>query len=111
MSDPAESFPAWLELRLPRPADFNHLQIAFNTDCNRRHKRLLFRVAEYVKRYEVPVATGAGWKTIVRQEGNYFRRRVHKFDRVHSNRVRINVHETNGAKSTWVYEVRIYDET
>jgi hypothetical protein len=76
-----------------------------------RCQRLLFRVAEYVKRYEVPVATGAGWKTIVRQEGNYFRRRVHKFDRVHSDRVRINIHETNGAKSARVNEVRIYDET
>jgi len=111
MSDPAESLPAWLELRLPRPPDFNQIQITFDTDCNRRHKQALFRVAECVKRYDIAVATTAGWKTIARQDGNYFRRRVHNFDRLHSDRVRIDFHETNRAKSARVYEVRNYNET
>ena len=111
ISDPAQSLPSWLELQLPRPADFNQIQITFDTDCNRRHKEPLFRAAECVKRYDIAIATAAGWKTIVRQDGNYFRRRVHNFERIRSSRVRINFHETNGAESARVYEVRIYNET
>jgi len=110
MSDPAASLPASLELRLPGPADFNQIQITFDTDCNRRHRQPLFRVAECVKRYDIAVATSGGWKTIIRQDDNYFRRRVHNFDQIHSGRVRISFHETNGAKSVRVYEVRIYNE-
>lgn len=110
MSDPATGLPASIELQLPRPAHFNHIQITFDTDCNRRHKQPLFRVAECVKRYDIAIATSGGWKTIVQQDGNYFRRRLHKFSRVRSDRVRINMHETNGAPSARVYEVRIYNE-
>jgi hypothetical protein len=110
MSDPEKPLPSWLELQLPRPADFNHVQITFDTDCNRRHRQPHFRAAECVKRYDIAVSTTAGWKTIVQEDGNYFRRRFHNFDRVHSDRVRLNFHETNGAKSVRVYEVRIYNE-
>ncbi len=110
MSDPEQSLPSWLELQLPRPADFNQIQITFDTDCNRRHGQPLFRSAECVKRYDIAVSTTAGWKTVVQQDGNYFRRRVHNFDQVRSDRVRINFHETNGAKAVRVYEVRIYNE-
>jgi FAD dependent oxidoreductase len=110
VSDPEQALPSWLELKLPRPVDFNQIQITFDTDCNRRHTQPLFRSPECVKRYDVTVATASGWKTIAQEDGNYFRRRVHNFDRVHSDRVRINFRETNGAKSARIYEVRIYNE-
>jgi hypothetical protein len=41
---------------------------------------------------------------------NYNRRRVHTFSPVDSDRVRINLHETNGTKSARIYEVRLYNE-
>ncbi|HUZ46854.1 MAG TPA: FAD-dependent oxidoreductase [Terriglobia bacterium] len=110
MSDPEQPLPSWLELQLPRSTDFNQIQITFDTDCNRRIRLPLFRYPECVKRYEIAVGTAAGWRTIVRQDDNYFRRRVHNFDLVRSNRVRINFYETNGAKAVRVYEVRIYNE-
>ncbi len=111
MSDPAQPLPCWLELQLPRPADFNQIQMTFDTDCNRRVRLPLFRYPECVKRYDIAVSTPGGWKTILREDDNYFRRRVHRFDRVRSNRVRIKVDETNGAKAVRIYEVRLYNET
>ena len=109
VSDPARGLPAWLELRLPHPVPFNQVQITFDTDCNRRIRLPLFRYPECVKKYEVAIATDAGWKTVAQNHDNYYRRRVHAFEPVHSDRLRITVHETNGNPSARIYEVRIYN--
>jgi hypothetical protein len=110
MSDPEQPFPVWLELQLPGLTDFNQIQITFDTDCNRRVRLPLFRYPECVKRYEAAVFRAGEWRTIIQEDDNYFRRRVHSFDLVHSDRVRITLYQTNGAKAARIYEVRIYNE-
>ena len=110
MSDPSQELPAWLELRLPSPVRFNQIQITFDTNVNRRIILPRFRYPECVKRYEIAIPQGNGWKVIVREEDNYARRRVHQVDSTFSDRLRINVHETNGSKEARIYEVRIYNE-
>jgi hypothetical protein len=110
LSDPAQALPAWLELRLPAPVRFNQIQITFDTDANRRVSLPLFRYPECVKKYEIAIPQGSGWATIVQVEGNYFRRRVHTFDPVTSNRLRLNIHETNGSPQARIYEVRLYNQ-
>jgi hypothetical protein len=109
VSDPAQGLPAWLEVQLPHPVPFNQVQITFDTDCNRRIRLPLFRYPECVKRYEVAIATGAGWRTVARHDDNYFRRRIHVFESVHSDRLRITIAETNGNPAARIYEVRIYN--
>ncbi len=54
--------------------------------------------------------SGKEWKSLVKVEGNYERRRVHSFPEVESSKVRVTVHGTNGAKSAIIYEVRLYNE-
>ena len=111
VSDPAQALPAWVELRWPRPVRFNTVQITFDTDVNRRCTLPLFRYPDCVKRYEIAVWNGSGWKTVANEEENYSRRRVHNFSAVQADRLRITAHETNGAKSVRIYEIRVYDGT
>jgi hypothetical protein len=108
VSDPSQELPAWIELRFPRPVQMDEIQITFDTDANRRVSLPLFRYPECVKRYEIAVPEGTGWRTIVQEEDNYFRRRVHHVNRVSTNRVRINIMETNGSPQARIYEVRVY---
>jgi hypothetical protein len=108
ISDPNRGLPVTLELTLPRRTTFNTVHLTFDTNVNRRITEPLFRYPECVKRYEVSVATATGWKTVIEEPDNYYRKRVHSFDPVTSNRVRITIHETNGAPDARVYEVRLY---
>jgi hypothetical protein len=110
LSDPAQGLPAWLELRLPTPVRFNEIQLTFDTDANRRVGLPLFRYPECVKKYEIAIPQGAGWTTLVHADDNYFRRRVHTVDAVTTNRVRINILETNGSPHARIYEVRLYHQ-
>jgi hypothetical protein len=109
-SDPAQSLPAWIELKLPVAVTFNQVQITFDTNANRRVSLPLFRHPECVKRYDVAIPGGTGWKTLVQIDGNYFRRRVHSVDPVTANRLRINLYETNGSPHARIYEVRLYHQ-
>lgn len=110
VSDPARGLPAWVELGFPNPIQFNQVQITFDTNCNRRVRLPLFRYPECVKRYEVAIATAAGWRTVAGDNDNYRRRRAHVFERVHSDKLRIAILETNGSPSARMYEVRIYNK-
>ena len=110
MSDPAQSLPAWIELKLPSPARFNQIQLTFDTNANRRVSLPLFRHPECVKKYEIAIPQGNGWSTIVQVDDNYFRRRVHTVDAVTANRLRMNIQETNGSPQARIYEVRLYNQ-
>ncbi len=110
VSDAAQTLPAWVELSFPNPVTFNHIQITFDTNTLRRVGLPLFRYPECVKRYEIAVAGNGGWKTVVQQDDNYFRRRVHRIAEETTSRVRIHILETNGAPQARVYEVRLYHE-
>jgi hypothetical protein len=109
ISDPERELPAWLELRWPQPILCGYVQVTFDTDVNRRVERPLFRCPDCVKRYDIALATGGGWKVVWKETDNYVRCKSHTFGSVRSDRLRIQVHETNGAKSARIYEVRVYE--
>lgn len=110
VSDPAQTWPAWIELRFPDPVSLNQIQITFDTNTLRRVGLPMFRYPECVKRYEIAVAGSSGWKTVVQQNDNYFRRRVHHIATETTDRVRIHLLETNGSSHARIYEVRLYHE-
>jgi hypothetical protein len=110
ISDPAQKLPAWLQLEWPMPMRFNTVQLTFDTDANRRVTLPLFRYPDCVRDYQIEVGTAAGWKPLLEVHENYVRRRVHRFDAVETNRLRLTVLATNGAPSARVYEIRAYDE-
>src|SRR5262245_31563266 len=110
ISDPDNGLPAWLELQFPSTQQFNTIQLTFDTDANRRVTLPLFRYPDCVRDYRLEYLDGGQWKTIVDVKENYVRRRVHRFDTVRSDRIRLQVMATNGAPSARVYEVRVYRE-
>lgn len=110
ISDPARPLPAWIELQLPRAARFNTVEIMFDTDMNRHTRRQLYRYPDCVKRYDVLVRQGNGWRRVGGEADNYMRRRVLTFNPLTTDGLKIEMQETNGALSARVYEVRLYDE-
>ena len=103
----SRELPAWIELTLPRRTRFNTVQLTFDTDMNRHTRKALFRYPDCVKAYDIEVVG----RRVAGDEDNYLRRRVHRFERVEADRLRIRVRETNGAPAARIYEVRLYDET
>lgn len=110
ISNAAEQLPAWLELKFPSRVRLNTVQITFDTDTNRRIQLPRFRYPECVKRYELDAELAGGWKTLAQEDDNYYRRRVHRFEAVTTDRLRLRLLETNGAPQGRVYEVRAYYE-
>jgi hypothetical protein len=110
ISAPEHPLPAWIELKLPKPVEFNLAQITFDDNINVRSKLPLFRFPECAKNYEVAVHADGKWTTVSAATDNYYRRALHRFPRVRADRLRISIHETNGAKAAKIYEVRIYNE-
>lgn len=110
ISDPQLKLPAWLQLEWPQPVRFNTVQLTFDTDQNRRVILPLFRYPDCVRDYQLEVGSAAGWTLVEEVRDNYFRRRVHSFDVVETNRLRLTVLATNGAPSARLYEIRVYHE-
>lgn len=104
----SRSLPAWIELQLAHRATIGQIQITFDTDMNRHSRNALFRYPDCVKRYDVLVPQGSGWRRVAGEARNYMRRRVLGFDPVMTDRVRLEVQETNGAEAARIYEVRLY---
>lgn len=111
ISDPTEPLPACLKLEWSLPQRFNTVQLTFDTNQNYRVTKPLYRYPECVKKYVLEYQTGGSWKELLREKDNYMRRRVHQFDPIRTNALRLRVLETNGAPDARVYEMRVYNES
>lgn len=60
ISDPAQKLPAWLQLTWSEPVTWNTVQLAFDTDQNRR--ATLFRFPDCVTDYSLEARSAVGWK-------------------------------------------------
>lgn len=107
----SEQLPARLELQLPKAQRINTIQLVFDTDVNRHSRKALFVYPDCVKRYDVHVWRNNAWIRVAGETENYLRRRVLRFEPVETDRIRVEVQETNGAKVARIYEVRLYDES
>lgn len=110
ISDPEKGLPASLTLEWESPVEFNTVQLTFDTDQNKIVTLPLFRYPECVKDYTLEYFNGSSWNQIIKEEDNYMRRRVHKFDKVKTNKLKINIMATNGVNTARIYEIRVYNE-
>lgn len=110
ISDPQKGLPAYLQLEWDSPIGFNTVQITFDTDQNKRVILPLFRYPDCVKEYVLEYYDGNNWKKIIEEKDNYVRRRVHKFDTVKADKLRITILSTNGTATARIYEMRVYNE-
>ncbi|MEM3715098.1 MAG: FAD-dependent oxidoreductase, partial [Nitrososphaeria archaeon] len=112
ISDPTQSFPQWCEIKFEKRVKFNSVYLTFDTNLNVEFKTLppFYVFPECIKDYLIKIFDGNNYKTIVDVKGNYFRRRVHRFGQVETDKLLIEIHETNGDPSARIYEVRVYNE-
>lgn len=108
-SDAAKPMPQWIELKFPKPAKLNTVYLTFDTEMNSRsHDQAL--VPQCVKDYRLEAHDGQKWVELAAVEGNYQRRRTHRFPEIAAEKLRLTVTATNGDPSARVFEVRAYRE-
>ncbi|MBM3333694.1 discoidin domain-containing protein, partial [Candidatus Sumerlaeota bacterium] len=98
--DPKQALPQWIELAFRQPVRFNTVHVAFQL------------AAMAAPAYKIESSTGGkDWKVAVSVNDNDKRRRVHSFDPVTADRLRL-VLEKPCADGTppRVCEIRVYDE-
>ena len=118
-SAPGESRPQSIELRWSEPQTVSQVQIIFDTGFARpltlthsdgfNAKVVRGPQPETVRDYQVEVETEGGWVEVARVEGNHQRRRVHEFDAIAVQAVRLTCEATNGDTQARVFEVRAYE--
>lgn len=117
-SDPQQTLPQWLELKLPQAREISRIHLAFDSGFSRpltltqssSYNARMIRgpQPETIADYVIEAGSGDSRKELVRETGNYQRKRVHCVGPVTADTVRITVHRTNGDPSARIYEVRLY---
>ncbi|HXK94566.1 MAG TPA: discoidin domain-containing protein, partial [bacterium] len=117
-SDPNTGMPQWLRLDFQAAQKIREVHLVFDTGLNRQltltHSESAHRYqvwgpqTETVKDYELQVLHGESAETVAKVEGNYQRKRVHRFDAREATGLRLVIHATNGAASAHVFEIRAY---
>lgn len=109
-SSPKESLPQWIELKLKEPSTIGAVQCTFDTDLDRslgHQKEALSSVC--VRDYRLEYNVNGQWKRVVRVRDNVQRFRRHQFSQVGTDRIRLTVEATHGAKTARLLEMRIYE--
>ena len=109
VSDPKESLPQWICLDLKEPAEINSVSVVFDTDLTNPGTCWGIKiptVPRCVKDYEIEIFSYGEWKKIAEVEGNFMRKRIHEFDAVIAEKIRVNVLSTWGDPSARIMEIR-----
>ena len=109
ISDPTQPLPQYVELDFGEPEQFNTVHLAFDTNLDGWFITNGPR-PECVCDYDIAVRNGENWDRVARIEGNYHRKRIHRFDTVTADAIRILVKRTNGVADARIYEIRVYNE-
>lgn len=110
-SDPFLPLPQWIELDFKKMVRLNTIQLTFDTNLNVNDSHLSdFRPAECVRDYTLSYHNSEKWVDLLEIKNNFQRFRVHRFNAVEAEKVRLTVTATHGDKSARVYEIRIYNE-
>ncbi|MBL8029478.1 MAG: FAD-dependent oxidoreductase [Fibrobacteres bacterium] len=110
VSDPNQKLPQSLELRWNSSQTMSTVEITFDTDLTLTNESIPpFTVpSKCVKDYSVQISQNGNWITVADIKSNGARRRVHSFNSVNTDAIRITVTSTHGDHSARIYEVRAY---
>lgn len=111
VSDPAVPIsaetPAWLELRWPKPIALSSVELTFDSGLSGWVWEGVFPTL--VRDYTIDASNdGQQWQRLVEVCGNYQRRVVNTFEKVHATYLRLTITATNGLQTSRVCEVRVY---
>jgi len=119
MSQPCESFPAWIQLAWDQPTTLSEVQLIFDTGQHRHltlshHDGYTQRMKwgrpqpETVRDYSIEAWIENRWAPLVNVRENHQRMRRHAIEAIGTDRLRIVVRETNGLDHARILEVRAY---
>ncbi len=109
VSDPEETLPQWLELEFKKPTEINSVSIVFDTDLSNPGTCWTVKrpsVPECVKDYDLEVYAGSKWIKVASVTDNFMRKRIHTFEPLTAEKIRVNVNATQGDKSARIMEIR-----
>lgn len=109
VSDPKQALPQWLELKLEKTAQINHVSVVFDTDLTNPGTCWGIKIPNVplcVKHYTVEVFDGAVWHKVAEETENFMRKRNHNFQAMTAEKIRITAYETWGDPSARIIEVR-----
>jgi hypothetical protein len=106
-SDPAQGLPQWIELRWPKPVSIGRVELTFDTNLGTaaRYVGTFHKAAMCVRDLRIVDGQGRQMATL---SGNYQRQRHVEFPVTQTDRLRIEIHATNGSPGAYIYEVRVY---
>ncbi len=119
MSDPADGFPAAVQLDWPQPISVNTIQLVFDTGLHRHltlshHDGYTARMCwgrsqpETVRDYSIDALSGTAWIRLVDVQENYQRLRRHRLSSpVTVQSLRITVRSTAGLDHARICEIRV----
>ena len=108
VSDPAQTMPQWLQLELEAPTQINQVRLVFDTDLTNPGTCWGLKIPNVplcVKEYTVELLANGEWVRVADVTDNFMRRRVHTFDTITAESIRINVLKTWGDPSARITEV------
>ncbi len=110
--------PQWIELKLNRSASIGQVHITFDTGLHRQLRLSgedwVMRAQERgpqpetVKDYTIELLNGTKSLQTLEIKGNYLRKRIHTFDGIEADRIRVWVIATNGDPMARIFEIRCY---
>ena len=69
---------------------------------------VLLQINANCQNYKIDAEIDGNWQTVSVINGNYQRKRIHKFNKMHLRKLRISVIETNGVPEARIFEIRCY---
>jgi hypothetical protein len=105
--------PTCLALAWDAPQRIQEVRLFFDSDLDRHLSTMWVHyeddvVPELVRDYRLEYRRDGVWTTLCDVAENHQRLRVHRFDAVEANGLRLVVTATNGTPRAHVYEVRVY---
>ena len=109
VSDPDQELPQWIELSFREPAFIDTVSLVFDTDLTDPGTCWTVKrpgVPGCVKDYRAEVLAGGTWIPVAEETENFMRRRVHRFETVRAEKLRVTVLATWGDRSARIMEIR-----
>lgn len=113
ISHPGQPLPQSVILEFETSISLNTVNLTFDTNLAltaNLHLPTLQAPEETVRDYRLSFGLNGEWKDIGTFRDNYLRRRVHRFQRIAADKIKIDVLSTWGDPSARIYEIRVYDE-
>jgi len=116
-SAPGRAAGEWIRFEWGRAHTVSEVRLTFDTNLRPQFTFSIFPyvkqpltapIPETVRDYRVEVREGHDWRAVAEVTGNFRRHRVHRFEPVATDAVRLVIDATNGAEQALLYEARIY---